>query len=286
MAIGTHLASVSKTPPRSRQPRIADLQAVTRCHRSASPPPSPPCYSPRAVELIPAIDLLDQRVVRLVQGRYDDVTVYAEDPVAEAARFAAAGAARIHVVDLAGARSGKAEHAALVRRIVASTPARVQIGGGVRDRATADAWLDAGADRVVVGTAAITHPEWVRALAADAGERVVVALDAKHGEVRTAGWETGSGRTAIDVAREVDAWGVAAILYTDIERDGTGHGPAVEATARLQSLVRATVIASGGIGTLDHLRALRAAGVRSTVCGRALYAGAFTVEQGLEAARG
>ncbi|MFO0680846.1 MAG: 1-(5-phosphoribosyl)-5-[(5-phosphoribosylamino)methylideneamino]imidazole-4-carboxamide isomerase [Sandaracinus sp.] len=237
------------------------------------------------MELLPAIDLLDQRVVRLTQGRYDQVTVYAEDAVAEARRFADAGAARIHVVDLEGARSGQAAHAALVRRIVRDTPAKVQIGGGVRDRATADAWLEAGADRVVVGTAAITSPAWVRALAQEDGARVVIALDARNGEVKTSGWLEGSGVKAVDVAREVDGWGVAAILYTDIDRDGTGRGANVEATAHLQSLVRATVIASGGIGSLDDLRALRAAGVRAAVCGRALYEGAFTVEEALEACR-
>ena len=223
--------------------------------------------------------------MRLTQGRYDQVTVYAEDAALEAARFAAAGAERIHVVDLEGARSGKAAHADLVKRIVASTKAKVQVGGGVRDLATAEAWLAAGVDRVVIGTAAITSPEWVRALAQRDGARVVIAIDAKNGEVKTSGWLEGSGKRALDVARDVDSWGVAAILYTDIERDGTGHGAAVEATAELQSHVRATVIASGGIGSLDDLRALRAANVRATVCGRALYSGAFTVEQALEASR-
>ncbi len=238
------------------------------------------------MELIPAIDLLEQRVVRLTQGRYDQVTVYAEDAAAEAARFARAGAQRIHVVDLEGARSGKAVHRELVRRIVQETPALVQVGGGIRDRATADAWIEAGADRVVIGTAAITSPEWVRGLSKEHGARVVIAIDAKGGEVKTSGWLEGTGVRAIDVAREVDGWGVAAILYTDIDRDGTGHGAAVEATVQLQAEVRATVIASGGIGSLDDLRALRSAGVRAAVCGRALYAGAFTVEQALLASSG
>ena len=238
------------------------------------------------MELIPAIDLLDQRVVRLTQGRYDQVTVYAEDAVGEAARFADAGAARIHVVDLEGARSGTAAHRDLVRRIVRETRAKVQVGGGVRDRITADAWLEAGADRVVIGTAAITDPDWVRALAKADGARVVIAIDAKAGEVKTSGWLDGSGVLATDLARTVDAWGVAAILYTDIDRDGTGRGANVEATAHLQSLVRATVIASGGIGSLDDLRALRTANVRAAVCGRALYEGAFTVEQALAMSKG
>jgi phosphoribosylformimino-5-aminoimidazole carboxamide ribotide isomerase len=238
-----------------------------------------------SMELIPAIDLLDQRVVRLTQGRYDQVTVYADDPVAEALRFERAGASRIHVVDLEGARSGTAAHGALVKRIVSSTTARVQVGGGVRELATATAWLEAGVDRVVIGTAAITSPEWVRDLAKRDGARVVIAIDARGGEVKTSGWLDGSGVRAVDLARTVDDWGVAAILYTDIDRDGTGRGANVEATAHLQSLVRATVIASGGIGSRADLHALRDANVRATVCGRALYEGAFTVEQAIEASR-
>jgi phosphoribosylformimino-5-aminoimidazole carboxamide ribotide isomerase len=160
------------------------------------------------------------------------------------------------------------------------------VGGGIRDRAAADAWLAAGADRVVVGTAAIRSPEWVRALCKDAPGRVVIALDARKGEVATEGWTAGSGVRVLDVAREMDGWGIAAILFTDIDRDGTGKGAAVEATAELQQQVSATVIASGGIGSLDDLRALRAAGVRAAVCGRAIYAGAFTVEEGLRVCGG
>jgi phosphoribosylformimino-5-aminoimidazole carboxamide ribotide isomerase len=231
-------------------------------------------------ELVPAIDLLDGRVVRLHQGDYTKVTVYAEDAVAEASRFHDAGATRLHVVDLEGARtklasSGAGAQHALVEQIVRRTSLAVQVGGGVRSPEVARRWLDAGAARVVVGTAVVREPEWVRALASERGEAVVAALDARDGEIRIAGWLEGSGRRVEDVARECDAWGVGAILFTDIGRDGTGIGPAVEATAALQSGVRATVIASGGIGSLADVVALARAGVREAVCGRALYEGAL-----------
>ncbi|AKF06692.1 1-(5-phosphoribosyl)-5-[(5-phosphoribosylamino)methylideneamino]imidazole-4-carboxamide isomerase [Sandaracinus amylolyticus] len=236
------------------------------------------------MELIPAIDLLEGKVVRLHKGRYDEVTVYADDPVAEAKRFADQGAKRLHVVDLEGARSGDAAHAALVERIVASVPSiAVQVGGGVRDARAAERWLAAGAQRVVMGTAAIKSPDVVSDLCAKHPGRLVIAIDARNGEVAIEGWEKGSGVRAEELAGRVDAWGAAAILYTDIDRDGTRLGPAVDSTAALQAAVSATVIASGGIGEIAHLLELARAGVRAAVCGRALYAGAFTLPEALAA---
>lgn len=235
-----------------------------------------------AMELIPAIDLLDGKVVRLTQGRYDQVTVYSDDPVAIARGFEASGATRLHVVDLDGARDGKPGNLATIEAILAATKKlRVQVGGGVRDASIAARWRAAGAQRIVLGTAAIKDPALVKQLAAE-GE-VVVAIDARGGEVAVEGWLEGSGVRASELAREVDAWGVAAILYTNIERDGTRHGPDVEGTAAMQRDVRCTVIASGGIGAIEHLTALAAAGVRSSVCGRALYGGAFTLEEAFSA---
>lgn len=239
------------------------------------------------MELIPAIDLLEGKVVRLHKGRYDEVTVYADDPVAEAKRFADQGAARLHVVDLEGARSGDAVHAPIVERIVASVPGiAVQVGGGVRDARAAERWLAAGAQRVVMGTAAIKAPEVVEALCAKHPGRLVIAIDARGGEVAIEGWEKGSGVHAEELAGRVDAWGAAAILYTDIDRDGTRLGPATDSTAALQRAVSATVIASGGIGEIAHLLELARAGVRAAVCGRALYAGAFTLPEALAALAG
>lgn len=238
------------------------------------------------MELIPAIDILGGKVVRLHQGRYDEVTVYSDDPAAMAVKFEEAGGKRLHVVDLDGAKDGTPGNVGAIEQILARTRLAVQVGGGIRSEASARRWLDAGASRVVLGTAAIKNPELPRTLAAAAPGSVVIAIDARDGEVKVEGWLEGSGVLATDLARTVDSWGVAAILFTNIERDGTREGPDVAATAALQASVSATVIASGGIGSLDHLRALHAAGVRSAVCGKALYSGAFTLAEAFAASEG
>ncbi|MCB9596288.1 MAG: 1-(5-phosphoribosyl)-5-[(5-phosphoribosylamino)methylideneamino]imidazole-4-carboxamide isomerase [Sandaracinaceae bacterium] len=238
------------------------------------------------MELIPAIDLLGGRVVRLHKGEYAAATEYSADPVAVALGFAEAGAARLHVVDLDGARGEPSEHPAIIRQIVERAPLAVQVGGGIRDRDTAVRWLEAGAARVVLGTVAVRRPEVAAALCADHPAGVVVAIDARGEEVAVDGWRESGGVSVRALAERAAGWGAAAILYTDIERDGTGEGPAVERTAALQRDVAPTVIASGGIGALAHLVALRDAGVRAAVCGRALYEGAFTLAEGLERLRG
>lgn len=236
------------------------------------------------MELIPAIDLLGGKVVRLRKGDYSAVTVYSDDPPAQAALFHRAGARRLHVVDLDGARDGKPTNMAVIRAILQAAPLRVQVGGGIRDEAVAERWLEAGVERVVLGTAAVKQPELVRRLCARHPQAVVVAVDARGGEVAVEGWLEASGRSAVELARQVDGWGVAAILHTVIDRDGTHEGPDVASTVALQAEVRAEVIASGGIGSLEHIRALAAAGVRASVCGRALYSGGFSLEEALLAA--
>ncbi|HJK91456.1 MAG TPA: 1-(5-phosphoribosyl)-5-[(5-phosphoribosylamino)methylideneamino]imidazole-4-carboxamide isomerase [Polyangiaceae bacterium LLY-WYZ-15_(1-7)] len=238
------------------------------------------------MELIPAIDLLDGQVVRLTQGRYDDVTVYSDAPAEMAKAFEDAGAARLHVVDLDGARDGRPGNVPAIEAILGATSLRVQVGGGVRDEAAARRWYDAGAERVVMGTAAVKDPGLVRRLCDARPGGVVVAIDARGGEVAVEGWLEGSGVRAEALAADVSGWGVGAILYTNIDRDGTREGPDVEGTAALQRQVEVTVIASGGIGSLAHLVALREAGVRATVCGRALYSGAFTLDEAFRAAEG
>jgi phosphoribosylformimino-5-aminoimidazole carboxamide ribotide isomerase len=235
------------------------------------------------VELIPAIDLLGGKVVRLHKGDYGAVTVYSDDPAGQARRFYDAGARRLHVVDLDGAREGRPRNVEVIEAILAAAPLRVQVGGGIRDEASAERWLSAGVERVVLGTIAVKRPEIVRRLCARHPGGVIVALDARAGEVAVEGWLEGSGRSVLDLARDVDGWGVAAILYTVIERDGTSEGPDVTATAALQAEVKATVIASGGIGGLHHLISLRVAGVRAAVCGKALYSGAFSLEAAMAA---
>lgn len=234
------------------------------------------------MELIPAIDLLGGKVVRLHRGNYDEAKVYADDPVAEARLFVAQGAKRLHVVDLDGARSGTPVHHELLLRIVQSTGLEVQVGGGIRSRATAERWLELGAERVVLGTAALASPTEIEALTRAHPGRVIIAVDARDGIVATEGWTVSSGVSATELAARVDGWGAAGILFTDIARDGTGGGPATVATAALQGSVKAEVIASGGIGSLGHLTDLAYAGVRAAVCGRALYENAFRYDEARE----
>lgn len=235
------------------------------------------------MELIPAIDLLDGKVVRLHQGKYDEVTVYDDDPVGMARRFEEQGAKRLHVVDLEGARRGRPAHVPIIQGILRDTNLQVQIGGGVRNEDVAAQWMDAGAARVVLGTVVIKAPEVARAICERYPRGVVMALDARDGKIAVEGWQEQSEQGVIELAKDVDGWGIGAILFTNIHKDGTREGPDVEGTADLQSHVDATVIASGGIGSLDHLRALSAAGVRSSVCGRALYSGAFTLSEAFAA---
>jgi phosphoribosylformimino-5-aminoimidazole carboxamide ribotide isomerase len=237
------------------------------------------------LELIPAIDLLGGKLVRLHKGDYAAVTVYSDDPSGQAAQFFRQGATRLHVVDLDGARDGRPGNVAAIEAIVAAAPLRVQVGGGIRDARAAERWLQAGVERVVLGTAAVKSPDVVQRLCAAYPGRVIVAVDERDGEVAVEGWLEGSGRSAHDLARSVDDWGAAAILHTVIDRDGTREGPDVAATAALQRRVRATVIASGGIGRLEHIEALAAAGVRAAVCGRALYSGAFDLPAAIAAAQ-
>lgn len=239
------------------------------------------------MRVIPAMDLLGGRVVRLHRGDYAKVTVYDDDPLAAVDRLVAAGAEWLHVVDLDGARDGAATQAALVERVLArhAGRVRVQVGGGVRTLAQVEAYAAAGAARVVVGTRAAEDPDFVAAAARIVP--VVAAVDARDGVVATHGWTATADVTAVALATALVARGASAVLYTDIARDGTGEGPNVEATAALaRALPGAEVIASGGIGTLGHLRALAArAEIASCVVGRALYDGAFTVQAALEAGR-
>ncbi len=235
------------------------------------------------MELIPAIDLLDGKVVRLHQGKYDQVTVYDDDPVAMARRFEDQGAERLHVVDLEGARRGQPAHVPTIEGILRETKLQVQVGGGVRNEDIAAQWMGAGAARVVLGTVVVKEPDAARAICDRYPRGVVMALDARDGKIAVEGWQEQSAQDVTELAKQVDGWNIGAILFTNIHRDGTREGPDVEATARLQSQVQTTVIASGGIGSLDDLRALRAAGVRSSVCGRALYSGAFSLPEAFAA---
>ena len=238
------------------------------------------------MNVYPAMDLLGGRVVRLHKGRYDAVTVYSDDPSGVLDAFISAGAVRIHVVDLDGARDGAPTQAALIRTLLAAHSAKIQVGGGIRGMAQAEGYLAAGAERVVLGTAAVRDPGFVRE--ACARFPVVVAVDAVDGRVATEGWTQASDIAATDLARWAMELGARAVLYTDISRDGTGAGPNVGATAALARAVPGLeVIASGGVGSLEHLRALAAEReITACVVGRALYDQRFTLRDAVEAGRG
>ena len=235
--------------------------------------------------IIPAIDVRGGRCVRLFQGRFDAETVYGDDPAAMATRWAGEGARRLHVVDLDGAAEGAPRNHAAIAAILKAVAIPVQVGGGLRDLKTIETYLEAGAARVVLGTRAALDPEFLREVCGYFPGRVVVAIDARDGRVAVNGWLEATDRAALDVAREASDAGAAALLYTDIRRDGTQQGPNLEA---LEAVARATptpVIASGGISTREHVRAAsRIAGVEAAVVGQALYQGTLTLREAIEAA--
>jgi phosphoribosylformimino-5-aminoimidazole carboxamide ribotide isomerase len=237
-------------------------------------------------ELIPAIDLLEGRCVRLSQGRYDAPTVYSDDPGAVAARFAAHPIGRLHVVDLDGARSGRPGNHEAVRAILAAARGvKVQLGGGLRSLASVEEALGLGVDRVVVGTVAVREPGLLRECARRHPGRVVVGIDARGGRVSVEGWTEMSELSALELAREFEDAGVAAIVYTDIARDGMLAGPNLEATAALAEAVGLPVFASGGVSSMEDLRRaaeLRRRGVAGVIVGRALYTGAVELSRALE----
>lgn len=224
--------------------------------------------------IYPAIDLKGGRVVRLRHGVMEDATVYGEDPAAQAAAFAAAGASWLHVVDLDGAFAGRPENRAAAAAIRAAFPGRMQLGGGIRDRATIEAWLEAGVDRVILGTAAVRDPELVRAAAAACPGRIAVGIDARAGMVAVAGWAQATTLSAGELAKRFADAGVAALIFTDIGRDGVLAGVNVEATAALARSTGLPVIASGGVAGLADIEAVRAhPEISGVIVGRALYDG-------------
>ena len=239
------------------------------------------------MKIIPAIDILEGAAVRLHQGRRDRATVYSQKPWELAARFAAAGAERIHLVDLDGAFAGRRERG-LIEKVIAASPVPVEVGGGIRDGAALAAAFESGAALAVLGTAAIKDPAFVEAACRAHPNRIVVAVDAKDGWVAVEGWTETSNVRAAELAERAAAWGAAAILYTDVARDGTHAGPNVAATAELWRAVgdRLSVIASGGVGALEHVRALAAEGIPYAVVGRALYDERFSLGDAIAAARG
>ena len=240
------------------------------------------------MQLFPAIDLRGGNCVRLYQGDYGRETIYGDDPVSQAVAFVEAGAPWVHVVDLDAARTGEPVNRQVIAAIAAAITVPLQVGGGVRDEASALALFDAGVARVVIGTAALEDPAFVRRLAAK--HRVAVGLDAKGREVAVRGWIDGSGRDVVDVAADFADAGVEALVVTQIARDGTLEGPDVAGLGEMLGASPISVVASGGVGTLAHLRTLGALrvgsrGLAGAIVGRALYERMFSIEDAVAACK-
>lgn len=243
-----------------------------------------------AMDLYPAIDLRGGQCVRLHQGDFAQETIYGDDPVAQARSFAEAGAAWIHVVDLDAARTGEPVNRPVIAEIAAGVAVPVQTGGGVRDDAAAEALLGSGVARVVVGTAALDDPAWARSLAARFPGKVALGLDVRGREVAVRGWVEGSGRQLAEVAAEFDDVGFAAFIVTQINVDGVGTGPDLDLYAELLDSTETDLIASGGVGSLDHIRDLARLGHDSrpligAIVGKALYDGSIHIDDALAAAQ-
>jgi phosphoribosylformimino-5-aminoimidazole carboxamide ribotide isomerase len=236
--------------------------------------------------LIPAVDLKNGRCVRLHQGRLEAETVYADDPVAVARHWVEQGAQWLHVVDLDGAVAGEPRHLAVIERIVAQVPIPVQVGGGIRSRDRIAQYLALGAARVIIGTLAIEQPELTAALCAEFAGGIAVSLDARDGKVAVKGWRESAGLDYLDVARQIDAYRPAALIFTAVHRDGTLQGPDLPRLRSLLAAVRTPVIAAGGIGRLEHLRELLPlgpAGLSGIIVGKALYDGSVLFQEAVAA---
>ncbi len=234
--------------------------------------------------LYPAIDLKDGQAVRLLRGDMDKSTVFSTDPAAQAMEFVNAGCEWLHLVDLNGAFAGEPVNAASVEQILAQTNTPAQLGGGIRDMKTIEAWLEKGLARVILGTVAVEQPELVRDAARAFPGQVAVGIDARNGRVATKGWAKETDVEVTELAKSFEDAGVAAIIYTDINRDGAMQGPNIEATAALAHAVSIPVIASGGVSSIEDLIALRDCGaaLNGAISGRALYDGAIDLREALD----
>ncbi|MEL7468775.1 MAG: 1-(5-phosphoribosyl)-5-[(5-phosphoribosylamino)methylideneamino]imidazole-4-carboxamide isomerase [Pseudomonadota bacterium] len=238
--------------------------------------------------LYPAIDLKDGQCVRLLRGEMDAATVFNDDPAAQARAFQDAGCTWIHLVDLNGAFAGEPVNGAAVEAILGAISVPAQLGGGIRDMATIEMWLGKGLARVILGTVAVRNPDLVREAAKAFPGQIAVGIDARGGMVAVEGWAETTDMTALDLAWKFEDAGVAAIIYTDIDRDGAMQGPNIEATANLANAVSIPVIVSGGVSSLEDLRAVKASGAPfdGVISGRALYDGQISVAEAVPLLQG
>ena len=237
------------------------------------------------MEVIPAIDLRGGRCVRLHQGDFQRETVFSGDPLAMALHWQEQGGPRLHVVDLDGASAGEPAHLEVISAIVDALEIPVQVGGGIRSATTARTWLEAGADRVVIGTAAVRDPGMVQDVCREHGsERVVVSIDARDGMVALQGWTEASEVSVLELAQRMAGLGIARLLYTDIARDGMLTGPDLDTNAQLARETGMAVLASGGVASVEDIRRLASTGVEGVIVGRALYTGAVGLPGASEAA--
>ena len=235
--------------------------------------------------IFPAIDLYDGKAVRLYKGDYAQMTVYSEDPPALARDFYEAGATCLHLVDLEGAKTGETPNLDTVRRIRAAAPLFMELGGGVRSMDVVETYLNAGIDRVILGTAAVTDPAFLREAVSRYGERIAVGVDIRDSRVAIKGWLEKSERDAFDFCREMQALGVKTLICTDISRDGAMQGTNRALYGELSKALDLSIVASGGVSTLEDVKALRALDLYGAIIGKAYYTGAIALREALEAAK-
>jgi len=231
--------------------------------------------------IYPAIDLIGGKCVRLTQGKYDDVTVYDDNPLNMAKSFQSQGAAYIHMVDLDGARSGISVNSEVIKEVAEKTNLIVQTGGGIRSLDKINEYLEKGIGRVILGTSAVNQPELVKRAVETHGEKIVIGIDAKDGKVAVSGWETESEFNAVEFAKKMQSFGVKNIIYTDISRDGMLTGPNLKAMEEMASALKISVIASGGVSCLQDVIDLKSTGVSGVIIGKAIYAGRINLEEAL-----
>jgi phosphoribosylformimino-5-aminoimidazole carboxamide ribotide isomerase len=238
------------------------------------------------MDVIPAIDILDGRCVRLYQGDYQQSEVFGEDPVEVAQRWYSQGAKYLHVVDLDGAKQGKPQNLKVIEAIARSIPMRVQMGGGLRDRESIVSVLNSGVSRVILGTAAVESSQLIADICAEFPEQIMIGIDARDGKVATRGWLETSEIMAVDLAKRMTSVGIAGIIYTDIHRDGTMQGPNIEALRQLAENVDVPVIASGGVSSVTdllNLLSLESVGVTGAIVGKAIYTGDIQLKEAIRA---